>query len=638
MKSFRRLIGMLKPYWGRFFLAMLCLMMVTVCIVAFTSMVKPIFDEVISNSNFMAAKAGGERVELKPSEKEDAFSLTVKLLSLDRILPDWMTQPAIMVPIVMIMIFMVKGIFSYFGDYMMAAVGQGVVRDIRDALFSSLIIKPISFFRRRSTGALISRVTNDVERIQFAVSNSISDLIHEAMTIVGLGLLIVYLNWPLAVISVLVAPVVLLPIVLFGRRLRVTSRTGQERMEGLSTRLHETFSGIRIVKAFSAEEHEKRLFGSENERLLGVNLRATKYFALTGPVMELIGAFGVGLIIYWGFTQIASGAMTVGELGVILAALYGMYNPIKRLSRVNNSIQQALAAVDRIGEILELEEEILESPDAIPMPAFKNEIEFRDVCFSYSNRQILYDVTLTVPKGSVCAIVGLSGAGKTTLVNLLPRFDDVTGGAVLIDGQDIREFSLNSLRASTGIVTQDTILFNGSVHENIAYGDKGKIDFNRIVEAAKAANAHDYIMKMPLGYDTVIGEKGIRLSGGEKQRLAIARALLRDPDILILDEATSSLDSESERLVQGALENLMASRTTFVIAHRLSTVRRADQIIVLEAGRIVEQGTHDELLQLGGLYTKLYRLQFPEFFTSQTVSPAAEEAVSPEIGLAGGEK
>ena len=636
MKSFLRLIGMLKPYWGRFMLAFLCLLMVTACIVAFTSLVKPIFDEVISNSNFMAEERGGEEIESRGSGKEDALTLAVKIFNLDSVLPAWMRQPAVLVPIVLVLIFAIKGIFSYLGNYMMAAVGQAVVRDIRNNLFNSLIIKPVSFFRRRATGGLISRVTNDVERIQFAVSTSIADLIREALTIVGLGLLIIYLNWPLAVISLLVAPVILLPIIQFGRRLRTTSRRGQERMEGLATRLHETFSGIRIVKAFSAENHEKNLFRDENDHLLNVNLRAMKYFALTGPVMEIIGAFGVGFIIYWGFTQISSGAMTVGELGVILAALYGMYNPIKRLSRVNNNIQQALAAVERIGEIMDLEEEILESPSAVPMPPFEEKIEFRNVSFSYSERTILHDIAFDVPKGTVCAIVGVSGAGKTTLVNLLPRFDDVTVGDILVDGRDTREFTLSSLRDSIGIVTQETILFNGSAKSNIAYGVDGSIEFESIVEAAKAAYAHDFIRKMPEGYDTIIGEKGVRLSGGERQRLAIARALLRDPQILILDEATSSLDSESERLVQSALDNLISSRTTFVIAHRLSTVRRADQIIVLDGGSIVERGTHEELLELDGLYTKLYRLQFPEFFDSQVAKTTQNDEINSKSDLAEG--
>jgi len=612
MKSFSRLLGMLRPYRGKFTLAFICLMIVTACIVAFTSLVKPIFDEVISNSNFQSAREEAGPIELKSSDKEDALTLAVKVFHLDEVLPNWMRQPAVLVPFVLVLIFAIKGIFSYLGNYMMAAVGQSVVRDIRNELFSSLIIKPISFFRRRATGGLISRVTNDVERIQYAVSTSIGDLIREALTIVGLALLVIYLNWHLAVISFLVAPLILLPIVQFGRRLRVTSRRGQERMESLATRLHETFSGIRIVKAFNAEEYEEELFRQQNDHLLKVNLKANKYFALTGPVMELIGALGVGFIIYWGFTQISSGVMTVGELGVILAALYGMYNPIKRLSRVNNNIQQALAAVDRIGEIMELEEEILESPNAVPMPPFEKGIEFRNVSFSYSERTILHDISFFVPKGSVCAVVGLSGAGKTTLVNLLPRFDDVSSGRILIDGRDIREFTLSSLRESIGIVTQETILFNGSVRSNIAYGDNGKVEFERVVEAAEAAYAHDFISEMQDGYETTIGEKGVRLSGGERQRLAIARALLRNPQILILDEATSALDSESERLVQSALENLMSSRTTFVIAHRLSTVRRADMILVLDGGRIVESGTHEELLSLDGQYTKLYRLQFAE--------------------------
>ena len=611
MKSFSRLLGLMKPYWGRFFLAIVCLLMVSACTVGFTTLVGPIFDQVLSNTNFDILEGEGQERALEAPQRETALSLARKL-GIEQALPPELRNDYILVPFVLVLIFLVKGFFSYFGNYTMAALGLGVVRDVRNGLYNSLITKPISFFRQRATGGLISRVTNDVERIQFAVSSSLADLIREALTIIGLGLLIIYMNWVLSLIALLVAPFILLPIFFFGKRLRATSRRGQERMEDLSTRLHETFSGVRIVKAFSAEKHEQERFRLENEQLLRVNIKATKYFALTGPIMEIIGAVGVAYMIYWGWTQIASGAMTFGHLGIILAALYGMYNPIKKLSRVNNNIQQALAAVDRIFEVIDLEEEIFESPDAVPMQPLDREIEFRNVSFSYAESKILHDISFSAPKGSICAIVGLSGAGKTTLVNLLPRFDDVTSGSVLVDGRDIREFTLSSLRSKIGIVTQDTILFNDSVRNNIAYSDDGSIPLSAIEEAAKAAYADEFISKMSEGYETVIGEKGMRLSGGEKQRLAIARALLRNPPILILDEATSALDSESERLVQSALENLMSNRTTFVIAHRLSTVRRADLILVLDKGRIVERGTHDQLLALDGLYTKLYRLQFAE--------------------------
>lgn len=631
MKNFNRLIGMLKSYWWTFILAIICLTMVTICIVAFTSLVRPIFNEVWSNTNFNIADTEEKPEQPEALEKEDALTLTIKAFNLEEVLPAGLQQVYLLVPILLVLIFVIKGVFSYFGNYLMAAVGHSVVRDIRNSLFKSTVNKPISFFRRRSTGGLISRITNDVERIQIAVSSNLADLIREALTILGLALLIVYLNWVLALFAIFVAPVVLYPIVQFGRRLRVTSRRGQEKMEGISNRLQETFTGIRIVKAFSAEEHVRSNFQGENDRLLKVNLKANKYFALMAPVMEVIGAVGVAFMIYWGYTQIAEGSMTVGDFGVILAALYGMYNPIKKLSRVNSNLQQAFAAVDRVYEILDIKEEIMETPDAERMPPFHQGIEFRDVDFSYSERGILHGISFEVRKGSICAIVGLSGAGKTTLVNLLPRFDDVSKGEILIDGTDIRKFTLYSLRDAIGIVTQETILFNDTVVNNIAYGMDGSIGLDRVMEASKAAYAHEFVMKLPKGYDTVIGEKGLILSGGEKQRLAIARALLRNPPILVLDEATSSLDSESERLVQSALENLMSQRTTFVIAHRLSTVRKANMILVLDEGRIVERGTHEELIKLNGLYTKLYMLQFAEQIDTDTV-----RAMRPRTNSGGG--
>jgi subfamily B ATP-binding cassette protein MsbA len=612
MKNFLRLVSLMKSYWGTFFLAIICLIMVTICIVAFTTLVRPIFDQVWSNTNYDIQNRDAQSKGPKAAEKEDAFTLAVKAFNLEEVLPPGLQRVYLLVPVLLVVIFIIKGVFSYFGNYLMAAVGHSVVRDIRNDLYRSTIAKPISFFRRRPTGGLISRITNDVERVQYAVSTNLADLIREALTIVGLSLLIIYLNWVLALFSLVIAPVVLFPIVQFGRRLRTTSRKGQEQMEGLSNRLQETFTGIRIVKAFSAEGHERDRFRRENDHLLKVNLKANKYYSLMAPVMEVIGSVGVGFMIYWGYTQITAGAMTVGDFGVILAALYGMYNPIKKLSNVNSNLQQAFAAIERISELLDIKEEILESPEAVPIPLLQSDIKFRNVSFSYSKRTILKDISFDVPKGTVCAIVGLSGAGKTTLVNLLPRFDEVTEGAILVDDVDIRRFTLNSLRDSIGIVTQDVILFNDSVRNNIAYGDANSIAMDKIIEAAEAAYARDFILRLPEGYETVIGEKGVTLSGGEKQRLAIARALLRNPPILILDEATSSLDSESERLVQSALDNLMARRTTFVIAHRLSTVRKAGMIIVLNEGRIVERGRHEELIKADGIYSKLYSLQFAE--------------------------
>lgn len=616
MKNFPRLFRLMRPYLGRFIFASICLLFVSLAIAATTSLVAPIFNDVWSNTNFNAGDSGSA-APATVVKKEDAYSIARKYLNIDALIPQDLRVPYILIPILLIVIFFLKGVFSYTGHYLMASVGQGVVRDIRNSLYSSIIAKPISFFRRRSTGSLISRIASDVDRIQYAVSTNLSDLILETLTVFGLGAMVLYYNFTFGVISFIIAPLVVAPIVRFGRRLRATSRKSQEQMERLTNRLQETFTGIRIVKAFCAEEHEKERFRQENDGLLRVFLKGTKYYSLTAPVMEVIGSFGIAFMIYWGYLQIADGAMMVGDFAVIMGSLYGMYNPLKRLSRVNNDLQQAYAAIDRVEEILTIRDEVEENPQAVDMPPFEREITFERVSFSYEERTILHEIDFSVRKGTVCAIVGLSGAGKTTLVNLLPRFDEVSSGRLTIDGRGIGEFTLASLRGQIGIVTQETILFNDSVRANIVYGNGSLPDENMLIEAAKAAYAHDFIMRMPQGYNTIIGEKGVKLSGGERQRLAIARALIKNPPILILDEATSALDSESERLVQRALENLMAHRTTFVIAHRLSTVRRADMILVLHDGHLVEQGTHEELLARDGQYSKLHRLQFADISESQ---------------------
>lgn len=611
-----RIFDLVKPYAGRFVLAVLCLSMVTLCIVSFTTLIGPIMDNVWSNSKFNTSNIGDTPVDssLKENNKDklDFLKLAKDYLQLDKILPESWRQDFVLIPFLLVFIFILKGFFSYAGNYMMASVGQSVVRDIRNDLYQSIIHKPISFFRSRSTGSLISRITNDIEKIQNAVSTNLSDLIREALTVVGLALLVFYLNPTLAFIALVVAPLGLLPIIQFGRRIRSTSKKGQQQMEGLTNRLHETFSGIRIVKAFCAEKQEQQRFVDENNNLLRLMLKNVKYFSLTSPVMEVIGSFGFAYMIYWGGSQISQGEMTMGVFSQVLAALYGMYNPIKKLSRVNNNLQNALAAIDRVNDIMAIEDEISDSEKAYPMPEFNQIIKFSDVGFSYGEREILQNISIDIKKGEICAIVGLSGAGKTTLVNLLPRFDEVSLGSITIDGKDIREFTLKSLRDNIGIVTQETILFNDSVKHNISYGQEQEVKDEQIVSAAKAAHAHEFITRMEHGYDTIIGEKGVKISGGERQRLAIARALVKNPPILILDEATSALDSESERLVQDALENLMSKRTTFVIAHRLSTVRKADKIIVLNDGKLEEKGTHEELMALDGLYSKLHSLQFAD--------------------------
>jgi subfamily B ATP-binding cassette protein MsbA len=508
--------------------------------------------------------------------------------------------------------YLIKGCGGYFSVYLMTDVGQRVVRDLRNQLFRHTLDQSAAFFSRRSTGELLSRVTNDVNQVQQAVSETLGDLLREGLSLIGYAILLFTLDWKLAIVSITGAPLAAYPLIRLGHRVRRTTRRSQEELERLSHMTVEAFSGHRIVKAFGAEGHEERRFEKGSERLYRTNLKVTSALSALPPLMEFLGGFAMVALIWYGRRQIGSQEMTSGEFTAFLVAALLMYTPVKKLSRVNTSLQQAMAASERIFEILDTHSEVKERASARPLPPLRHAIEFRNVSFAYEDgagKHVLRDVSFPVRAGSVVAVVGLSGAGKTTLVNLVPRFYDVTGGAILIDDVDIREVTLASLRAQIGMVTQETVLFDETIGSNIAYGTP-RASQQEIEAAARAAHAHEFIAPLPQGYDTRIGERGQKLSGGQRQRLAIARALLKNSPILILDEATSSLDAESEQLVQEALQNLMRNRTSFVIAHRLSTVRRADLIIVLERGRVAEMGRHEELLAYpGGVYAKLYALQ-----------------------------
>jgi subfamily B ATP-binding cassette protein MsbA len=511
---------------------------------------------------------------------------------------------------------LLKGIFDYIGTYLVNYAGFGLVTDLRNDLYKKIMRRSMAFFYNNPTGALLSTIVNDIERIQFALSTVLSDFLQQFFTFLFTAGVVIFLGHKLAWVLVIFVPFVIASSRRIGSGVRHTTRGGQDKLAEIQNILHETITGVRIVKAFGTELLESLRFRGAAKRLFTANLRYVRVAAISGPLMDFIGAVAIAFLLLLGRDQIKNHVFSAGTFIAFIIAVFKLYDPVKKFAAFNNSFQQALGASQSIFTAMDAKDTVREKPGAAELPAFRDSIRFDNVSFCYEQdngdtREVLSNVCLQVRAGQVVALVGSSGAGKSTLVHLIPRFFDVSAGALLIDGHNVRDVTLASLRSQIGMVTQENILFNETLRNNIAYGQPDATQ-ERVEEAAKAALAHDFIMMLPDGYDTIIGEKGVRLSGGERQRIAIARAILKNAPILILDEATSALDSESERLVQAALHNLMQGRTVFVIAHRLSTVRYADRIVVLENGTIADSGTHDELMQRLGVYRRLYELQFAD--------------------------
>jgi len=509
-----------------------------------------------------------------------------------------------------------KGIFDYAGTYLVNHAGFGMITNLRNDLYNSVLRRSAAFFQKHTTGTLISTIINDIERVQYAMSSVLAEFLQQFFTFVFTAVAVVILGRELAWVLLLFVPFIIFSAVRIGRRVRTTTRRGQDQLADVQNILHETITGNRIVKAFGMESWEVARFRRAAQHLFRANLRSVAAAAISSPLMDIFGAVAIALLLLLGRGKIAHGELTLGAFVTFVAAVLALYNPVRKFAVFNNSFQQALGASSQLFKFVDAEDDVVEKPGAKRLPRFSKHIRFDSVCFAYQGdgddaREILRGIDLEVKRGEVLAVVGSSGAGKSTLVHLIPRFFDVTEGRLLIDGYDVREVTLASLRRSIGIVTQETVLFNDTVRNNIAYGQP-HVAQREVEAAARAALAHDFIRALPAGYDTVIGERGLRLSGGERQRIAIARALLRNAPILILDEATSALDSESEALVQSALHNLMSGRTVFVIAHRLSTIRRADRIVVIENGTIADVGAHDDLMSRLGTYRRLYELQFAD--------------------------
>jgi subfamily B ATP-binding cassette protein MsbA len=602
MRQLSRLLRYVAPYWWQL-LSSVTLMAAVGLLDAFrVLLIGPIFDRVLNPAS--------------QSRNIQLFKIpgTQHAVYLQQFVPAHFQNAWTVVAFALVAATILKGIFDYAGTYLVNFAGFGMITDLRDDLYNAILRRSAAFFQRHATGTLLSTIVNDIERIQFAMSSVLAEFLQQLFTFIFTAVVVVLLGGRLAWVLLLFVPFIIFSAGKIGRRVRHTTRRGQDKLADIQNILHETITGNRIVKAFSMESWEAARFRNAARRLFHANLRSVAASALSSPLMDIFGAIAIAMLVLLGRNLIAHDAFTPGIFLAFIVAVFKLYDPVRKFALFNNNFQQALGASSEIFRFMDIQDEVREKPGAKVLPHFAKSIRFDQVCFSYhdngeESREILSDINLEVKAGEVLAVVGSSGAGKSTLVHLIPRFFDVTAGRLLIDEHDLRDVTLASLRSQIGIVTQETVLFNDSVRNNIAYGQP-HVSAKDVEAAARMALAHDFIVGMPAGYDSVIGERGVRLSGGERQRIAIARAILKNAPILILDEATSALDSESEALVQSALGNLMSGRTVVVIAHRLSTVRRADRIVVLEGGTISDIGAHDDLMKKLGTYRRLYDLQF----------------------------
>ncbi|MBB5336349.1 ABC transporter ATP-binding protein [Pectinatus brassicae] len=571
MENYKRLLLFIKPYIPRLGMAVICIIFAAAANLYVPWIIKDLIDKVLAQKDMT----------------------TLNMLGIG-----------------IIVVFFFRGLFYYGQTYLVSYVAEKVIIDIREVLYKKFQEFQLSYYEKKQTGTIMSYITNDVAALQNALVNSLIDLVTEVSIFIGSVCMMFYLDWKLALLTIVVVPLIGQAMKIFGKKLKVSGKVVQERTADITSLLQESISAVRVIKSFVREDYEIERFQKQNYLNFRANMKSVQLMSMLTPTVEFLAAIIVTLILWFGGYQVVHGHLTAGSLVAFLTYAVNLANPVKRISRVFGTIQKAMAAADRVFSVLDTEESIHNRDNAIILPEVEGRVEFKDVVFAYDKgRPVINNLNLTAKQGQVIAIVGPSGAGKTTIVNLIPRFYDITSGQVLIDGYDVRDVTIDSLREQIGIVPQETMLFSDTVMHNIRYGRLEATD-EEVIAAAKAANAHNFILDLKDGYDTKIGERGISLSGGQRQRVAIARAILKNPRILILDEATSALDTESEELVQDALDKLMVGRTSFVIAHRLSTVLQADKIIVMENGEMKEAGTHAELLANNGLYSHLYNIQF----------------------------